>query len=95
MSVKVSLSSPIQRGKTEIKEITITEAMRQPGCLRGLKLYDVLQSDVDSLFKLLPRVTEPALMEVEIVSMNNADFVALATAVTGFLTPTSAGSATE
>lgn len=95
MSAKVLLTSPIQRGKTEIKEITITDTMKQPGCLRGLKLYDVLQSDVDSLFKLLPRVTEPALTELEVVTMDNADFVALATAVTGFLTPTSAGSATE
>ncbi len=95
MSVKITLNTPILRGKTEIKEVTITDTMKQPGCLRGLKLYDVLQSDVDSLFKLLPRVTEPALTELEVMTMDNADFVALATGVTDFLTPTSVGRLTE
>lgn len=86
----VTLTCPIQRGKEFVDSVRITEAMSQPGCLRGLKLYDVLQTDVDSMFKLLPRVTEPALTEAELVLMSSHDFIALSTAAVLFLAPPSA-----
>ncbi|MDK1707001.1 phage tail assembly protein [Serratia marcescens] len=90
----VTLTRPIVRGKESITWVTITEAMSQPGCLRGLKLYDVLQSDVDSMFKLLPRVTSPVLTEVELVTMSSHDFTNLVTTAVTFLAPPLAPSPT-
>ena len=86
----VTLTHPIMRGKEAIDKVTITESMSQPGCLRGLKLYDVMQSDVDSMFKLLPRVTSPVLTEVELVTMNSHDFTQLTIVAVAFLAPPSA-----
>ncbi|HDR2588164.1 TPA: phage tail assembly protein [Enterobacter ludwigii] len=76
---------PVARGATTIGSVRITDAVRHPGSLRGLKLYDVMQSDVDSLIKMIPRVTEPALLEHEILAMDNVDFVALSTGIVSFL----------
>jgi hypothetical protein len=81
----IDLDVPIRRGKTEIASVRLTDAVRQPGSLRGLKLYDVMQSDVDSLIKLIPRVTEPAIAEHEVLTMDNADFVVLSSGITSFL----------
>ncbi|WP_436882775.1 phage tail assembly protein [Enterobacter asburiae] len=83
----ITLGVPVKRGEGVITSVRITDAVRQPGSLRGLKLYDVMQSDVDSLIKMIPRVTEPALMEHEILTMDNRDFVALATGIVSFLVP--------
>lgn len=83
----VTLSRPIKRDKESIDKVCITEAMAHPGSLRGLKLYEVMQSDVDSMFKLLPRVTEPMLTEVELMTMDTRDFTALVTAAVTFLAP--------
>ncbi|RYZ82435.1 MAG: phage tail assembly protein, partial [Moraxellaceae bacterium] len=54
----VQLENPILRGTQEVIEITI----RKPnvGSLRGLSLQNVLQWDVESMAKLLPRITSPA-----------------------------------
>ncbi|WP_313473123.1 phage tail assembly protein [Rouxiella badensis] len=94
MQKTITLGFPVVRGKTEIKEVTITEAMQQTGSLRGLKLYDVMTSDVDSLIKLLPRVTSPSLTEVEVSQLNVQDFSQLAAGIADFLAPSSVSSET-
>lgn len=87
MSNTVVLQTPIKRGKTVINEVSLTGALKQAGSLRGLKLYSIMTSDVDSLIKLLPRVTSPALTEVEIISMDTWDFAQLSQEVATFLQP--------
>ncbi|ENK6704009.1 phage tail assembly protein [Yersinia enterocolitica] len=89
MSNTVVLQTPIKRGKSVIKEVSLTGALKQAGSLRGLKLYDVVTSDVNSLIKLLPRVTSPALTEIELVTMDIWDFSQLAAEVVDFLQPNS------
>lgn len=69
----------------EINEITITDTMKQAGALRGLKMYDVMMSDVDSLIKLLPRVTSPRLTEKEVGQLPVYIFHELAKGVATFL----------
>ncbi|MDU6431687.1 MAG: phage tail assembly protein [Pantoea sp.] len=95
MRKPVPLVKPVPRKSGEIKEITVTEAMQQTGSLRGLKLYDVMTSDVDSLIKLLPRVTSPALTEVEVSQLDVRDFAELSKEIADFLAPSSATSTTE
>ena len=78
---QVELDTPIQRGKTEIAVITL----RKPtaGELRGIHLSELLQMDVASLIKLIPRISE--LKEYEAGRLDPADLVAVGVKVSGFL----------
>lgn len=71
----VTLTTPIQRGETTIK----TVALRKPdvGALRGLKMTDVLQMDVNAMLLVLPRVTEPSLLPAEVFALDPSDFLNL------------------
>lgn len=75
----VTIKQPILRGETEIAEITV----RKPNviALKGLKLLDLMQSDVNSLTQLLPRITMPMLTKSDIEKMDVADFTKLTAAV--------------
>lgn len=53
--------------------------------LKGLKMFDVLQMDVDALQVLLARVTTLVLHKSDFVTMEVADFTELAAAAVGFL----------
>lgn len=82
----VTLQTPIERkGADPITAVAITAAMAETGALRGLKLHDVMTTDVDSLIKLLPRVTAPSLTELELMRMHPKDFTQLVVKVTDFL----------
>ena len=89
MSNTVVLQTPIKRGKTVIKEVSLTGALKQAGSLRGLKMYDIITTDVNALIKLLPRVTSPALTEIELVTMDTWDISQVAQEVVTFLQPAS------
>ncbi|WP_272533984.1 phage tail assembly protein [Providencia sp. PROV212] len=86
--IQLDTSFKLESGQ-EVTEITITDTMKQVGALRGLKLYDVMTSDVDSLIKLLPRVTSPRLTERDVSQLPIPSFNALATGIANFLVPSS------
>ncbi|MBA0180322.1 MULTISPECIES: phage tail assembly protein [Pectobacterium] len=90
----VILQNPIARKGGDVKEVAITGALKQAGSLRGLKVYDVMTSDVDTLLTLLPRVTSPALTKEELTAMDTWDFCQLSNAVATFLQPSSPASET-
>jgi len=77
----VRLDTPIKRGSHLLKEITL----RKPasGELRGIHLAELLNMDVTSLIKLLPRITQ--LTAPEAAQLDPADLVAIGVKVTGFL----------
>lgn len=79
----VVLDTPIRRGTTSIDSITL----RKPnsGELRGVSLAELLQMDVNSLVKVVPRISSPTLTAIEVTSMDPADLFALGTKVCGFL----------
>ncbi|POV91520.1 phage tail assembly protein [Aeromonas sp. ASNIH8] len=81
----VTLDNPIQRGEQTISEIVVRKPMA--GQLRGLNMTDILQMDVNALSKLLPRITSPALTEVDIGAMDPADLMQLGQEVAAFLLP--------
>ena len=85
MNTVITLDTPIKRGESEIA----TVAVRKPtaGELRGVSLTDLLQMEVTSLHRVLPRITEPALTETEIAGLDPADLFQLGTAISGFLLP--------
>lgn len=79
----ITLSLPIMRGDKQITDITVIKPTVP--ALKGLKMFDVLQMDVDSMQKLLPRVTQPVLHKADFDSMEVADFTELSAAAVGFL----------
>ncbi|MFV9655905.1 phage tail assembly protein [Pseudomonas sp. NY15366] len=79
----IPLAQPIKRGKTEVKEITL----RRPGSgeLRGLKLADLVQGDVTSVIRLLPRISQPTLVDQEAAAMDVYDLTNCADQIAIFL----------
>lgn len=78
----VTLSAPVKiDGKDETK---ITLRKPKSGELRGLKLAEILMMDVDSMIKLLPRVSVPPLSEFQVADLEPEDLTALSTKVTSF-----------
>ncbi|MCC8379576.1 phage tail assembly protein [Xenorhabdus sp. PB30.3] len=96
MSKTITFSEALKltNGKT-ITEVEITDTMKQVGALRGLKLWDVMSSDVNTLITLLPRVTHPRLSEADITTMPIQDFTQLAEGIANFLAPTSPANETN
>ena len=84
----VVLDTPIRRGTTSIDSITL----RKPnsGELRGVSLADLLQMDVASLIKVVPRISSPTLTAIEVSGMDPADLLALSSKISGFLLQKSA-----
>lgn len=82
---KITLDTPIKRGDQVITELTL----RKPssGELRGIALTDLLQMNVTSLTKILPRLTSPSLTEQDVGRMDPADLVQLGSQVADFLLP--------
>lgn len=81
----VTLETGFKRGNDIIKSVDL----RKPttGDLRGIRLFELAQMEVDSLIKVLPRITIPSMIEAEIRQMDPADFLLLAAEVAGFLSP--------
>lgn len=79
----VHLDTPIVRGDTTIDSVTL----RSPtaGELRGIKLIDLTQFDVSTLIKVVPRISNPILHEVELVNMGIEDMIAIGDEVANFL----------
>jgi hypothetical protein len=86
VSVVVPLSQPIERAGGAVAELTL----RKPatGELRGLKLMDVLQMDVNALGLLLPRIAAPTITKADVDAMALADLMELGVAVVGFFEAT-------
>ena len=64
----ITLTNPILRGDKQITEITVTKP--SVPALKGLKMFDVLQMDVD---------------KADFATMEVADFTELSAAAVGFL----------
>ena len=84
----VTLDQPIKRGTSEITSITL----RKPssGELRGVLLIDLLNMDVSSLIKVIPRISSPGITAPEAASMDPADLLAIGSKIAGFLLQKSA-----
>ena len=78
----VEFDNPIVRGSLTITEVNINKP--KTGALRGLALTDVLKLDVDTIIKLVPRVSTPPLTEPEVANLDTVDFLRISTAVVGF-----------
>ena len=77
-----TLETPIQRGEQTITTIILRKPSVQT--LRGLSLGSLVQMDVDSISKLLPRISTPTLTSAEIANLDPADLLALCAGISGF-----------
>ncbi|MFL7962068.1 phage tail assembly protein [Pseudomonas kielensis] len=79
----VTLDTPIIRGKTLIDSITLRKP--QAGELRGVHLVELLNMDVATLIKILPRISNPSITAPEAAGMDPADLLACGGKISGFL----------
>lgn len=84
----VTLTHPIQRGTVTIDTLTIRKP-KAPN-LRGMKIVDILQLDVDCIVTLAQRVATPPLTDVEARNLHPADLTKVGVAVQGFFVDLSA-----
>ncbi len=63
----IQLDTPIKRGKTEITEIVLRKP--QSGALRGTRLQAIMDMEVNALMTGIPRISRPALYEVDLINM--------------------------
>ena len=84
----VNLDQPIKRGTTEITSITLRKPLS--GELRGVLLIDLLNMDVASLIKVIPRISSPGITAPEAAGMDPADLLAIGSKIAGFLLQKSA-----
>lgn len=78
----ITLDEPITRGDTLIEKITL----RKPHSpeLRGLTLENLLTTDVATIEKLLPRISDPILIDEEVAQIDPADLTEIGGAIRGF-----------
>ena len=79
----VTLDTPISRGKTTINTLTLRKP--QSGELRGVQLIELLNMDVATLIKILPRITSPSITAPEAAGMDPADLLACGSKISAFL----------
>lgn len=79
----VILDTPITRGKTTINTLTLRKP--QSGELRGVQLIELLNMDVATLIKILPRITSPGITAPEAAGMDPADLLACGSKISAFL----------
>lgn len=79
----VTLDTPITRGKSTIDTLTLRKP--QSGELRGVQLVELLNMDVATLIKILPRLTSPGITAPEAAGMDPADLLACGSKISGFL----------
>lgn len=81
----ITLNKPIKRGDTEITEFDIREP--SAGELRGIRLSELLNGDIESLMIVLPRITNPILQKNEVSSLGAQDIATVAGEVMDFFMP--------
>lgn len=82
-SESIQLEEAIKRGESTIDSINL----RKPaaGELRGLKLLDLLNGDVNATIRLVPRISNPTLTEQEVAALEPADLLSCADVIAAFL----------
>ncbi len=81
----VPLDYPFNRGDKQIDAITLRKP--KAGELRGLSIADIAQQDVNTLIKLLPRISDPRLTEDEVGNLDPADLMQLGIEAGSFFLP--------
>lgn len=68
-----TLTVPLKRGTQTITDVTLRRPLA--GELRGTKLTDIVNLDIDSMAKVFPRITTPMLTEQDVYRLDPADLL--------------------
>lgn len=79
----IKLKRPLKRGENELTEVEMSAP--DNGAMRGLRIFAIMEGDVQQLSVLLPRITKPAITETEFQNMPFADQAEFAGNVLYFL----------
>lgn len=82
VTAPVTLASPIKRGDTEIASLTLRKP--RAGELRGLNLNELLNADVTSIIRVVPRISDPSLTEQEVENLEADDLAEVGGVIFGF-----------
>ena len=80
----ITLEQGVKLGDNTITEITITKPLVSH--LKGVKLAQLMEMQIDEIVKIIPRVTAPSLPPHALDSLDFNDFLNLCAEVIGFLT---------
>ncbi len=78
----ITLSDPIKRGDQVIDQINLRKP--RAGELRGLNLQQLISVDVATILQLLPRISDPVLVESECNALDVSDLTEIGGAIRGF-----------
>lgn len=81
----IELETPIKREGGNIEKLTLRKPVS--GELRGLSLADLINMEVDSITKVLPRISNPTLTEQDVREMDPADLSDCGRQIADFLLP--------
>lgn len=78
----VELEVPVVRGESTIE----TLQLRRPnsGELRGLSMAELLRMETGAVMAVLPRISNPPLIDAEVAALDPADLFACAVEVSSF-----------
>ena len=74
-TIEYEFKTPLIQGAEEIKQITLREP--DAGALRGLKLADLLNLDVNTLHALISRISSPHIDKVTVKQISLPDLLDL------------------
>jgi len=78
----VTLSEPVTIDGKKAAKITLRKPVS--GELRGLNLANIMQMDVSTMIRLLPRITMPPLDEGQVAALPPEDLMDLSMRTVGF-----------
>lgn len=78
----VTLDAAIDINGEKTQHLTLRKP--KAGEMRGLKLTDVMQMDVNALITLIPRIATPAPSPAQVADLEPADLTRLGVKVLGF-----------
>ena len=84
----VNLEHPIIRGEQKVTRVAVRKPLA--GELTGLSLRDIVDMEATAMLRLLPRITEPPLLDFEVARLDPTDFLALSAEASGFFLPMAA-----
>lgn len=80
---RIMLRKPIQRGDNQIKAILLREPDGRT--LMDVELFDLMRMNTTQIRKLLPRISEPSLIDDEVGLMGGPDLFEVGQEISAFL----------
>lgn len=85
--VTIALEFPIALGGGEQVIDRVTVRKPRAGEMRGLSMFEVMHMDTDTIVRLLPRISRPAIHKIMAEQLDPADLANISKCISGFFNP--------